>query len=98
MRSVVVVFPASMWAMMPMLRSLASSVLRGIGFWFSEAGDKARDGARRKRKKAHTGPSGCDPWGLGLSRPVLHFEDALLTPSRTAGSRRLNRYNCAGDF
>jgi hypothetical protein len=29
---------------------------------------------------------------------VLHFEDALPTPSRTAGVRQLNRYNCAGDL
>src|SRR6266699_5539515 len=30
MRSVVVVFPASMWAMMPMLRIWSSGVVRGI--------------------------------------------------------------------
>src|SRR4028118_1275532 len=30
MRSVVVVFPASMWAMMPMLRYCSSGVVRGI--------------------------------------------------------------------
>src|SRR5437879_4396906 len=30
MRSVVVVFPASMWAMMPMLRILSSGVVRAI--------------------------------------------------------------------
>src|SRR5438445_6557779 len=32
MRSVVVVFPASMWAMMPMFRMWSSGVVRGIAF------------------------------------------------------------------
>ena len=38
------------------------------------------------------------PVCLGLCRGVLHFEDALPTPSRTARGRRLNGYNCAGDL
>src|SRR5881409_1620204 len=35
MRSVVVVFPASMWAMMPIFRILSSGVVRGIAFLYS---------------------------------------------------------------
>src|SRR5882672_1787836 len=35
MRSVVVVFPASMWAMMPMFRTLSSGVVRGISVLYS---------------------------------------------------------------
>src|SRR6267154_2740462 len=35
MRSVVVVFPASMWAMMPMFRIFSSGVVRGIAFLYS---------------------------------------------------------------
>src|SRR6266496_2808323 len=49
MRSVVVVFPASMWAMMPMFRIRSSGVVRGIAILYSAKTRGDRDAHRLTR-------------------------------------------------
>jgi hypothetical protein len=79
MRSVVVVFPASTWAMIPMLRMSARGVVRGIakfrlfsGSWIGETRSKGDFGAANNREE----------WGnllgrvaaIGVGTEVLSFQ------------------------
>src|ERR1700694_2061831 len=78
MRSVVVVFPASMWAMMPMFRILSSGVVRGIAVLYSAK--------TRGDLDAHAGPV-----SLRHHRRAFGSLDAgsLSAGSRSCRSRRL---------
>src|SRR6266550_3311686 len=80
MRSVVVVFPASMWAMMPMFRILSSGVVLGIASFIQQ-----KRGATRtphscaggpvslRRHRAPPGPSMQDPLDQGPEVVCLRF-------------------------
>src|SRR5213595_679432 len=80
MRSVVVVFPASMWAMMPMLRIWSSGVVRGIALPYSAKtrGDQAPTVGRSRSARTPRQRRGVNPplpaivgeGPVGLGHPV----------------------------
>src|SRR6266550_5263629 len=65
MRSVVVVFPASMWAMMPIFRILSSGVVRGncLPLFSKNAGRPGRPRVGRSRSAVIGPPSGASDAG-----------------------------------
>src|SRR5213595_1139088 len=83
MRSVVVVFPASMWAMMPMLRIWSSGVVRGIALPYSAKtrGDQAPTVGRSRSARTPRQRRGVNPplpaivgeGPVGLGHPVRVF-------------------------
>src|SRR5437773_8936642 len=82
-RSVVVVFPASMWAMMPMLRIWSSGVVRGIALPYSAKtrGDQAPTVGRSRSARTPRQRRGVNPplpaivgeGPVGLGHPVRVF-------------------------
>src|SRR5438876_10183301 len=87
MRSVVVVFPASMWAMMPMFRILSSAVVRGIAFLYSAKtrGDQdARVGRSRSAVIGRLSASSMqDPLRQGPEIVCLRFSRGAACCART---------------
>src|SRR4051794_31887894 len=75
MRSVVVVLPASMWAMIPMFRVFSSVNLRGMRARCVVVACVGGVKALRPKKRGPRGPyvtHGCFPIGGGLCVAALH--------------------------
>src|SRR5262245_28739511 len=72
MRSVVVVLPASMWAMIPMFRVFSRGKLRGIWFLFLLAWSRDRTVTLNLFESAHKkGP--CGPRAQSLRYPTFSY-------------------------